>query len=318
MRETIHVPVLLNEAVESMNICPGDTVVDATLGGGGHALRILEMLGSDGKFFACDSDAEAVARFRTFLEGDERYSEMLRDGRIVLIHAPLTEIGSAIRQSGASGISSALADLGLSSDQLEDSSRGFSFLREGPLDMRFDRSSGIRAEDIVNHAPVSEIARILREYGDVREANRVAKEIGDRRKSLEFSTTTELSNFIASLIRSRNRSIHPATSVFQAIRMAVNRELSSIESFLQDMVGLLKQGGRIAVISFHSGEERVVKEVFRRDARGCVCPKEFPVCRCGREATLRVLTRRAIVPSESEVAENSRARSARLRVAERC
>ncbi len=317
MAETIHVPVMPKEVLEGLNVHRGDIVVDATLGGGGHALLVLEKILPNGTLFACDQDGEAIERFRSRLDRDAEYTDLMRDGRIKFIHRKFSDIREALRERGVSQVSAVFADLGLSSDQLEDAQRGFSLLREGPLDMRFDRDSGETAGDIVNSWDDQELSRIFREYGDVRDAERVARAIVRRRREGQFETTTELAEFVKNISRDRHASIHPATKVFQALRMAVNREQESLETFLKEAIGFLKSGGRIAVLSFHSGEERTVKRIFAEDARGCVCPKEFPVCRCGRKARLRLVTKRAIVPREEECLRNPRARSAKLRIAER-
>ncbi len=317
MAETIHVPVMPKEVLEGLNVHRGDIVVDATLGGGGHALLVLEKILPNGTLFACDQDGEAIERFRSRLDRDAEYTDLMRDGRIKFIHRKFSDIREALRERGVSQVSAVFADLGLSSDQLEDAQRGFSLLREGPLDMRFDRDSGETAGDIVNSWDDQELSRIFREYGDVRDAERVARAIVRRRREGQFETTTELAEFVKNISWDRHASIHPATKVFQALRMAVNREQESLETFLKEAIGFLKSGGRIAVLSFHSGEERTVKRIFAEDARGCVCPKEFPVCRCGRKARLRLVTKRAIVPREEECLRNPRARSAKLRIAER-
>ncbi|MFZ1735519.1 MAG: 16S rRNA (cytosine(1402)-N(4))-methyltransferase RsmH [Candidatus Moraniibacteriota bacterium] len=317
MSETIHIPVMPKEVLEGLKVHEGDTVVDATLGGGGHALLVLEKILPNGTLFACDQDGEAIERFRSRLDRDAEYTDLMRNGRIEFIYRKFSDIGEALRERGVSQVSAVFADLGLSSDQLEDAQRGFSLLREGPLDMRFDRDGGETAGDIVNSWDDRELSRIFREYGDVRDAERVVRAIVRRRREGRFETTIGLAEFVKNISRDRHASIHPATKVFQALRMAVNREQESLETFLKDAIGLLKKGGRIAVLSFHSGEERTVKRIFAEDARGCVCPKEFPVCRCGRKARLRLVTRRAIVPHNEECLRNPRARSAKLRVAER-
>lgn len=317
MSETIHIPVLASEVIEALSLKSGDTVVDATLGGGGHALRIFDRVSPDGRLFACDADPKAIARFRLRLEQEARYREALEDGRITLLEGRFSEIVETLRMQGVSNVSAIFADLGLSSDQLDDSTRGFSLLREGPLDMRFDQRSGTTAGDIVNSADQETLARIFREYGDIRESGRLARRIVEMRKKKLFETTIELAECIKDVSRNRKSSIHPATTAFQALRMAVNSERDVLEKFLREAIGILEKGGRIAVISFHSGEERMVKRIFQEDARGCVCPREFPICRCGRKARLRILTGKPVVPSEEEYRENPRARSAKLRVAER-
>lgn len=317
MSETIHIPVMPQEVLEGLNVHEGDTVVDATLGGGGHALLILKKILPNGTLFACDQDGEAVDRFRSRLDQDAEYSRLMRDGRIELIHTRFSDIWETLRERGVSRVSAVFADLGLSSDQLDDGRRGFSLLREGPLDMRFDRDRDETAGDIVNEWDESALSRIFRDFGDVRDAEKIARAIVRYRAERRFETTTELAELVKRVSRDRHASIHPATKVFQALRMAVNREQESLEIFLKNAIGSLKVGGRIAVLSFHSGEERTVKRIFAEDARGCVCPKEFPVCRCGRKARLRLVTRRAIVPRDEECLRNPRARSAKLRIAER-
>lgn len=318
MSETIHIPVMLSEVLEGLNLKSGDTVVDATLGGGGHAISALSRIAPNGRFFAFDRDAEAILRFRQRVGREKVFENMLEEGRIVLMQRSFSDIGEAIRERGVSKVSAIFADLGLSSDELEDPQRGFSFLREGPLDMRFDQSGGETAGDIVNGANQETLARIFREYGEVRDAGRVARALVNKRKEKRFETTVELAECVKDISRDRHASIHPATKIFQALRMSVNDEMASLEKFLGEAIELLEQGGRIAVISFHSGEERMVKRIFREDARGCVCPKEFPICRCGKKARLHLVTKKPIVPSEEEIRANPRARSAKLRVAERC
>ncbi len=314
---TIHIPVMLSEVIEGLNLNKGDTIVDATLGGGGHALGILKRILPDGRLFAFDADETAIVRFRDRLEHERDSLNGLRDGSVALIHRQFSDIGEALRDRGISSVSGIVADLGFSSDQLDDPARGFSFLREGPLDMRLDQSDGETAGKIVNTWSEGALAEIFREYGDVRDAGRMARAIGTRRKERTFETTTEFADFVKSVSRDRRASIHPATKIFQALRIAVNHERASLEKFLYDAIGLLKEDGRIAVLSFHSGEERTVKRIFAEDARGCVCPREFPVCRCGRKVRLNIITKRAIVPSDRETRENPRARSAKLRIAER-
>lgn len=317
MDETIHVPVMPHQVLEALRVRSGDTVVDATLGGGGHALLIFERILPNGRLFAFDADREAILRFENRIRHNPLFAEALRDGRITLLSARSSDIGTMLRERGVSGVNAAFADLGLSSDQLGDVSRGFSFLREGPLDMRFDRSYGETAGDIVNRRSERELSDIFREYGDVRHAAALAHAVVLRREKKAFRTTTDLADCIRHNSRDRHASIHPATLVFQALRMAVNREREALESFVRESIDLLEVGGRVAVLSFHSGEDRTVKRIFSEDARGCVCPREFPVCRCGRKARLRIVTKRAGVPSEEERLENPRARSAKLRVAER-
>lgn len=317
MDETIHIPVMLSEVIDHLDLKRGDTIVDATLGGGGHAMAILNKILPGGRLIAFDADQSAIDRFQMRLEKEETFKNSVQRGEVILLHKKFSDIKEALREKEILFVSGVVVDLGLSSDQLEDATRGFSFLREGPLDMRFDADDSITADDIVNRWDASAIAKIFVAYGDIRESGRLARAIVERRKEKLFSTTTELAEFVKNISHDRHSSIHPATKVFQALRIAVNGELDVLEKFLGDVVSVLEKGRRIGVISFHSGEDAMVKRVFQADARGCVCPRDFPVCRCGKEAKIRVITKRPIVPSEEECQKNPRARSAKFRVAER-
>ncbi|QQS20702.1 MAG: 16S rRNA (cytosine(1402)-N(4))-methyltransferase RsmH [Candidatus Moraniibacteriota bacterium] len=314
---TLHVPVMPREVLEALRVMRGDIVVDATVGGGGHALLVLEKILPEGTLLGFDADQEALQRFRERLERDDRYRSALESGHIILVHASFSELKETLRAHGMSDVSAIVADLGFSSDQLEEASRGFSFLRDGPLDMRLDPSKGVTAEELLRTVDEGELARILSDFGEVRGARELARAIAFSRKETSFETTIQLAEFVKSHTRDRKASIHPATKVFQALRIAVNREREVLEKFLYEAIEMLRPKGRIAVLSFHSGEERLVKRIFLENARGCVCPRDFPVCRCGKRARLQLVTKRAMVPSETECLENPRARSAKLRTAEK-
>ncbi|MCS7251296.1 MAG: 16S rRNA (cytosine(1402)-N(4))-methyltransferase RsmH [Anaerolineae bacterium] len=302
----MHVPVLLREALEGLKVRPGGVYIDATVGGGGHAAAILERSAPDGRLLGMDRDPEALARARERLRP---FGE-----RAVLVQGSYAELRRIAVRYDFLEVDGILFDLGLSSWQLSDPYRGFSFQIDGPLDMRYDPSQGIPAAEIVNRWPENQLAQIIRRYGEERFAQRIAKAIVRNRP---IRTTTELAELIARVVGRGREDQHPATRTFLALRIAVNEELQALEQALPQAVSLLKPGGRLAVIAFHSLEDRIVKAFFQRESRDCLCPPEIPVCTCGHRATLRMITRKPIRPSEEEVEMNPRARSARLRVAER-
>jgi 16S rRNA (cytosine1402-N4)-methyltransferase len=304
-----HEPVLLEETLRYLGCRSGDRVIDCTAGGGGHARRILELIGTGGHLLALDRDPETVARGRQRLSPDSH--------PISWIAADYRRLADIAAERGWDRIDAILADLGLSSLQLDDPERGFSFLADGPLDMRFDRSGGVTAERIVNDAPVEELRRILHEFGEERQAGRIARRIARDREREPIRTTRRLAAILEDLAGPRPRRIHPATRTFQALRIAVNDELEGLDRFLESAAALLAPGGRIVVISFHSLEDRIVKQRFAALKPHCVCPPRFPQCTCGEPGILRVLTRRTIRPGADEQERNPRARSARLRAAER-
>lgn len=311
--ETKHVPVLFEETLSFFKLEDGATAVDATLGGGGHARALLQTVGPNGRLIAFDADAEAIARFRRRAESDETLASALEAGRLTLVHAPFDKLADTLESLRIGTVDAILADLGFSSDQIESPERGFSFVHDGPLDMRLDRSRGETAADLVNRLDEATLADILWRYGDEPNARRIAQAIV---AAGPLRTTRELADLVVRTARPRSFSkIHPATRTFQALRIAVNDEYARLERFLSQAVTRLKSGGRLGVISFHSGEDRIVKRFFREAERGCVCPKEFPVCRCGLRPTLRVLTKKPVTPDEAETQANTRARSAKLRVA---
>jgi 16S rRNA (cytosine1402-N4)-methyltransferase len=305
MRE--HVPVLLREVVEAMAVRPGGRYVDCTLGAGGHAEAILTASSPDGELLGIDLDPEALATAR------ERLAAFAP--RATFVEGSFSEVGDLCRDRGFATVDGVLFDLGLSSLQLEDESRGFSFQREGPLDMRFSPRQELTAAEIVNTYREEALADLLWRYGEERESRRIARRLVEERP---FRTTTQLAKAVEQAVGRRARGvIHPATRTFQALRITVNRELLRLEAALVQAHGLLGFGSRLVVISYHSLEDRIVKSFLRREARDCVCPPGTPICICGHRASVRLVAQSVVRPSATEVAANPRARSARLRVAER-
>jgi 16S rRNA (cytosine1402-N4)-methyltransferase len=313
-----HEPVLLDEALSALQPAaalraqgplPPARYIDGTVGGGGHAAAILEVTAPDGRLLGLDVDPRAldVARERLAPFGD----------RAVLVRENFAVLDDVAAAHGFLGSDGVLLDLGLSSLQLADDARGFSFRSEGPLDMRADPSLATTAADILNRADARELARIFGEYGEEPEARRVAEAIARRRVSRPFETAADLGRFVAGVKQRRAGAIDPATRVFQALRIAVNRELENLDKGLHAALRALRPGGRLAVISFHSLEDRAVKTFMARESRDCICPPHLPTCVCGHRAGLRVVTRRPVRPDAAEVARNPRARSAVLRVAEK-
>jgi 16S rRNA (cytosine1402-N4)-methyltransferase len=310
LSEFDHLPVLLRGVVQLLRPQPGGRFVDGTVGAGGHAAAILEATAPDGRLLAFDKDAEAVAFARQRLApfGD----------RVTVVHSSYAHMGQLAPQHGFAAVDGILLDLGLSSRQLDDSQRGFSFRREGPLDMRFDTTQGPTAADLINNLSAEELADIFWRYGEERHSRRLARAIVAYRQSQgPFVTTTQLADFIEAQTRGPRGRIHPATRIFQSLRIATNDELAAVEHGVETAVSLLKPGGRLAVISFHSLEDRFVKHYFRQQSKDCVCPPAQPVCTCEAQASLRLVTRKAVVATPEEVAANPRSRSARLRVAEK-
>jgi 16S rRNA (cytosine1402-N4)-methyltransferase len=303
---TGHVPVLYDAVLAKLALGPGDHVIDGTLGGAGHALGLLQAIAPDGRLLGLDRDPEAVARAQKRLA--------LLSERAILVQSSFRELRAVARKHYFPPADGVLLDLGVSSFQLASPERGFSFVKEGPLDMRFDPLQGPSAADLVNSLPVEELAEILYRFGEERQSRRIARAIVAARP---FQTTQRLAEVIAGAVGRRGGRIHPATKSFQALRIAVNDELGALEEALPQAIELLRPGGRLAVISFHSLEDRLVKRFFRRQAQDCICPPELPVCACKHRATLRIITRRPVQPDEAEITQNRRARSARLRVAEK-
>jgi 16S rRNA (cytosine1402-N4)-methyltransferase len=311
MSSRYHTPVLLQEAVESLACHPSGIYVDGTLGGGGHAFEILKRTGPDGKLVGIDADEEALAEAEKRLEP---FGE-----RKILVRSNFSYLSEVLAKLNINRVDGILLDLGISSHQLETPERGFSFALDAPLDMRMDRSSGMSAYDLINTLPEKDLKRIIRQYGEEQMSGRIARAIANRRRTEAIKTTGELAELIIRTMppeRKRGK-IHPATKTFQAIRIAVNNELTNLEKALEDGIDLLATGGRFSIISFHSLEDRIVKDTFRSWEKGCICPTSIPFCICRRPSKLKVLTKKPIVPKDEEVERNPRARSAKLRVAER-
>ena len=305
-----HTPVLLSEIIDALQPEPGGRYIDATLGGGGHAEKILELTSSSGALLGIDADPAALHAARRRLA---RFGE-----RAVLAQAYFDQLTEVARSHGFDRVNGILFDLGVSSPQLDSPERGFSFQQEAPLDMRLGPGADRTAEELVNSLSKDELQRIFFEYGEERYGRRVAERIVTERERHPIRTTTALAEVVARAKPQAGRErIHPATRVFQALRIAVNDELGRLRRALPQALRALEPGGRLAVISFHSLEDRIVKQFMREEAKGCICPPEYPACICGRQTTLRIVTRKPISPSAGEVASNPRARSAKLRVAER-
>lgn len=314
---TKHIPVLLNETLEMLRLHPGMIVVDATLGGGGYGQAIVSRISPGGTYIGIDRDIESIekAKKSEWISVAKRYSV-----KTVLIQRNFGELADIIRGLEYEGVDAIVADLGISSDQLEDVRRGFSFLVDGPLDMRLDRSQKMTAEDIVNTWSEEDIEQMLRKSAGERNSRRIARAIKKMREKKSIETTKELAELIKGAVgRSEywRKRIHPATKTFMALRMTVNEEMKNLRDFLKASVVLLRSGGRLAVVSFHSGEDVTVKEFLRDQAKGCICPSGFPVCCCGQVPRVKIITRKMIIPKEGEVENNPRSRSARLRVAEK-
>jgi len=300
-----HIPVLYQEVQAWLQPRSGGLYVDATLGGGGHARGILIASHPTGRVLGLDADPSAVSFASQALESF--------GNRVLLQTANFRQLRAVAGALGINEVDGVLMDLGLSSRQLDDAERGFSFSQDGPLDMRMDRAQEQDAADLVNDLPEEKLAEILWRYGEERHARRIARAMVAARPLV---STAQLADLVARTVRSREK-IHPATRTFQALRIAVNDELDALREALPQARDLLRPGGRLAVISFHSLEDRLVKQFYRQEASDCVCPPELPVCVCQHRATLRVLTSKPVRPAADEIARNPRSRSARLRVAER-
>lgn len=309
MSEPRHRPVMVETLLEFLAPRPGGRYVDGTVGDGGHTKAVLEATAPTGRVLGIDRDPAMVARAARRLAP---FGE-----RIMLVHGDYRDLARHLTEAGWKEIDGMLLDLGLSSHHLETSERGFSFMIDGPLDMRYDPAQTLTARVIVNTWAVEELAALFREHGEGRGASRIARAIGQARTVQPLERTGELSKLIVSSRGAGAGKIHPATRVFQALRCAVNEELRDLDSALEAAVDRLVAGGRLVVISFHSLEDRIVKEIFRTLERGCVCPPTDPVCRCGRAPKVVRLTKRPRRPSAAEVQANPRARSARLRACEK-
>lgn len=301
-----HLPVLYQEVLESLNLTPGGKYVDGTVGAGGHATGILEASSPDGRLLGLDRDPQAVQLSTKRLES---YGK-----RVVLIQSSYVKLISHLNNLKWNTVDGILLDLGVSSMQLDSPEKGFSFRFDAPLDMRFDPTQGTSAADLVNHSSREELANLIFQFGEEKFSRKIADAIIANRP---LERTQELADIIERIIGKTTTRIHPATRTFQALRIAVNNELEALEAFLPMALEALNSGGRLAIIAFHSLEDRIVKRFFRQESKDCICPVEIPICVCDHKKQLKEITRRPIQPDEKEIMENPRARSAKLRVGEK-
>ena len=309
--EFSHKSVLLNETIDALQIKPDGIYVDGTLGGGGHSYEICKRLSDKGRLIGIDQDAAAIEA------ATERLGEF--KDRVTIIHSNYCEMKRQLNSIGVTAVDGIILDLGVSSYQLDTAERGFTYREDVPLDMRMDQRQARTAKDIVNDYSEMELYRIIRDYGEDKFAKNIAKHIVQARQEKPLETTGELIQAIKAAIPMKVRAVggHPAKKTFQAIRIELNNELGVLKDSLDDMVDLLNDKGRLCIITFHSLEDRIVKNHFRTSENPCICPKEFPVCVCGRISKGKVITRKPILPGEEELEENSRSKSAKLRVFER-
>ncbi len=305
----IHKPVLLKEVVEFLITDTKGIYVDGTVGSGGHSEAIAEIICQKGGRLICiDQDPDAVSFSK---------NRLLSKKGIKVIKANYKDIDAVLENEGIEKVDGILLDLGMSSMQLEDSGRGFSFLRDEPLDMRMDPEQPVKAKDLVNNLSEFELSKIIKEYGEERKARLIAKAIIRERKKEPIESSLRLANIVSSAIQDKERRRHPATKTFQALRIAVNRELENLKEFLEKAPDLLKKGGRLVIISYHSLEDRLVKNYIKKWENPCICPPGLPYCLCGKKPLMKRIIKKGIKPSESEIQRNPRARSAILRIAER-
>ena len=306
-----HVPVLLDECLEGLSIKPDGIYVDGTLGGGGHASAVCERLSGSGTLIGIDRDRDAIDAAGKRLEN--------YPCRKIFVNRNYSDIKEILKDNGIDSIDGALLDLGVSSFQLDNAERGFSYMNDAPLDMRMNRDDSLTAKDVVNGYSRADLTRIISAYGEERWASRIASFIEEARKEKPIETTGELTEIIKAAIpaSARRTGPHPAKRTFQAIRIEVNEELTRLEKTLEDFCDVLSPGGRLCVISFHSLEDRIVKDVMARRADPCTCPPDIPVCVCGKVADIKKITRKPVVPSGEEQEDNPRARSAKLRICEK-
>ena len=302
-----HYSVLLKESVDALNVRGGGVYADGTMGGGGHSFEILSR--GAGRLIGIDQDADAIRASKKRLE---RFGE-----KLIPVNRNFSEIKDILSDLEIDGLDGAVLDLGVSSYQLDNAERGFSYMHNAPLDMRMNRSAGLCAYDVVNEYTEDELTRIFYEYGEEKWSKRIARFIIERRNRKKVETTGELADIIKAAIPKGARldGGHPAKRVFQAVRIEVNGELRILEDAIRDFVDVLKPGGVLSVITFHSLEDRIVKQTFARLAQGCTCPKSFPVCVCGKKPLVKLVTRKPVLPTEEELRENSRSKSAKLRAA---
>lgn len=305
-----HISVLYQETIDMLNIKEDGIYVDGTMGGAGHSLGICKKLSEEGIFIGIDQDDFVFDRAKVRLESTDCKKEFVKGN--------FHDIKEILMNLGIDKIDGMMADLGVSSFQIDDETRGFSFKKDGPLDMRMDKSKSFSAKELVNTYSYEDLRRVISEYGEEQFAGNIAKHILKNREEKPIETTYELVEIIKNAIPKKfHQKKHPAKKTFQAIRIEVNDEIDALKQSVEDMIDVLDKGGRLAVITFHSLEDRIVKKVFSDYAKGCTCPKEFPVCVCGNTPKVKVLTRKPVLPTEEEIEANPRSRSAKLRVIEK-
>ncbi|MFA5881348.1 MAG: 16S rRNA (cytosine(1402)-N(4))-methyltransferase RsmH [Eubacteriales bacterium] len=304
-----HIPVMLNEVIAYLNLQQGGTYIDCTLGGGGHTSEIIKKIQPGGRVIGIDQDPNA-------LQAAQNRLAMYKD-RITFVHSNFYRLKDIVQENEVGEADGVLFDLGVSSHQLDEGDRGFSYMQDAPLDMRMNPQDKVTAENLVNELEEQELARIIKEYGEERWAKRIARFIVENRQNKRIGTTGELVGIIKKAVPAgaRREGPHPAKRTFQALRIAVNDELNRFAQTLRDTVDILKPGGRVCVISFHSLEDRITKEVFRDLAKDCICPPELPVCRCNKQKQIDIITSKPVLPGAQEIENNPRARSAKLRAA---
>lgn len=306
-----HVSVLLDECIENLNIKPDGVYVDCTMGGAGHSKEIVKKLSNKGLFIGFDQDKNAI---KTAKERLSEYSD-----RVKFVHSNFENIKDELEKIGVYKIDGVLADLGVSSHQLDEADRGFSYMQDAPLDMRMDVRCEFSAYDVVNRYTEEELAKIIKDYGEENWAKRIAKFIVEERKENKIETTGELVDIIKKAIPKKARidGPHPAKRTFQAIRIEVNNELGVITKMIDDASSIMNKGGRICIITFHSLEDRIVKNAFKELSLDCICPPHLPMCQCDKKSEVKIITRKPIIPTDEEIEVNPRSRSAKLRVAQK-
>lgn len=306
-----HKSVLLDETIENLDIKPDGIYVDGTLGGGGHAYEVCKRLSNKGRFIGIDQDAAAIAA------ASERLKEF--SDKVTIVRSNYCNMKEELHKLGIDKVDGIVLDLGVSSYQLDTADRGFSYMADAPLDMRMDQRQEITARDIVNDYSEMELFYIIKDYGEDKFAKNIAKHIVRAREEKPIETTYELNEIIKAAIPMKQRAVggHPSKKTFQAIRIELNKELDVLKNTLDEMIDMLNDGGRICVITFHSLEDRIVKNIFRKNENPCTCPSDFPVCVCGEKSKGKVITRKPIIPSDQELEENRRSKSSKLRVFKR-
>lgn len=310
MSEFNHISVLLNECIDGLNIKKDGIYVDGTMGGAGHSFAISSHLSDKGRLIGFDQDQVALETSK---------ERMAQFDNVAFVHSNFMNMKSGLASLGIEKVDGILLDLGVSSYQIDTSERGFSYVHDGPLDMRMDQSQGLKAADVVNGYSKEKLEKIFKTYGEERFSKLIAGKIVERRAKKPFETTGDLSEFIAQVMpaKAKRQGSHPAKKIFQAIRIEINQELKVIEEGIETFINLLNPGGRLCIITFHSLEDRIVKNEFKRIANPCICPKDFPVCNCGKVSKGKVVSNKPILPSKEELANNKRSQSAKLRIFER-